>query len=436
MKRTAAPNPWNDMRRYVWSGMVLLAILVVGVGGWAATTEISGAVIAPGVLVVDSNVRKVQHPTGGIVGEIRARDGDLVAAGDVLVRLDETIARANFAIISKGLDELTARKARLEAERDSEAEVRQPPEFAARTNDDGLQAIMSGERKLFELRRSTRLGQKSQLRQRIGQLEEEIGGLEAQVAAKSEESALIGRELASARDLWTKDLMTLARLTALERQAVRLEGERAQLIASTAQSKGKISEIELQIIQIDRDLASEVGSELREIDGKIGDLIERKVAAEDQLKRIDIRAPQTGIVHQSTVHTVGGVVAAGETIMLIVPIADALTVEAKVAPQDIDRVKIGQSALLRFTAFDLATTPELTGHVRRVSADASVDERTGASYFTIRIELASKEVRRLGGVRLVPGMPVETFIQTGDRKVISFLVKPLHDQIARAFRER
>jgi HlyD family secretion protein len=385
---------------------------------------------------VESNVKKVQHSSGGIVAEIHARNGDRVAAGDVLVRLDKTKTRANLAIVSKKLDEFRARKARLEAERASLARIRFPPEFSDRANDADLQAIISGERQLFELRQSARQGQKTQFRERIGQFKEEIAGLEAQVEAKSKEIALIERELAGARELWKKDLMTLAKLTNLERQAARLEGERAKLIARIARLRGKISEIDLQIIQIDRDLASEVGEELREVDAKIGELVERKVAAEDELRCSNIRAPQAGIVHESTTHTQGGVITAGDVIMQIVPTTDVLTVEAKVRPQDIDRVKIGRQALLRFTAFDLATIPELTGRVKWVSADASVDEQTGKSFFKIRIELAGMEVDRLGGARLVPGMPVETFIQTGDRKVISFLVKPLQDQITRAFRER
>ena len=208
------------------------------------------------------------------------------------------------------------------------------------------------------------------------------------------------------------------------------------LIASNAQTRGKISELELQILQIDRDLAGEVSKELREVEAKIDEFLERRVGAEDQLKRIDIRAPQDGIVHQSTAHTVGGYITGGETIMLIVPVADVLVVEVKVAPQDIDQVKLGQKVLVRFSAFNQRTTPELNGSVSRVSADTSVDQRTSAAYYTIRITLSGEEIARLGDVNLVPGMPAEAFIQTANRKVISYLVKPLVDQMTRAFRER
>ena len=424
------------IRRHLWAGLVILVVLCGGVGGWAATTEISGAVIAPGVLVVDSNVKKVQHPTGGVVGEIRARDGDWVTTGDIVVRLDETVTRANLAIVLRGLDELTARKARLEAERDGLEGIAIPDEFMDRLGELQVAAIVAGERKLFDLRQSARLGQKSQLRERVAQLLEEIGGIGAQIRAKAQEIVLIQRELAGARELWEKNLMPITKLTQLEREATRLEGERAQLTATSAQSKGKISELELQIIQVDRDLASEVGKELREVDAKIGEFVERKVAAVDQLKRIDIRAPQDGFVHQSVVHTIGGVINAGEQLMLIVPSADNLIVEAKFAPQDIDQVKIGQRAVVRFTTFNQRTTPELNGVVTRVSADTTVDQRTSAAYYTLRISLSREEIYRLGEVRLVPGMPVESFVQTGDRKVISYLMKPLSDQIMRAFRER
>ncbi len=424
------------IQRHLWAGITLLIVLCGGVGGWAATTEISGAVIAPGVLVVDTNVKKVQHPTGGVVGEIRARDGDRVAIGDIVVRLDETVTRANLAIVLRGLDELVARKARLEAERDGLEGIAFPSEFIERLSEPQVAAIIAGERKLFDLRQSARVGQKSQLRERIAQLREEIGGIGAQIKAKAQEIVLIQRELSGARDLWEKNLMPITKLTQLEREATRLEGERAQLTATSAQSKGKISELELQIIQVDRDLASEVGKELREVDAKIGEFVERKVAAEDQLKRIDIRAPQDGVVHQSVVHTIGGVINAGEQLMLIVPSTDNLIVEAKFAPQDIDQVKIGQRAVLRFSSFNQRTTPELNGVVTRVSADTTVDQRTSAPYYTLRISLSREEIARLGEVTLVPGMPVESFIQTGDRKVISYLMKPLSDQVMRAFRER
>ena len=426
----------RSIRSHLLGGLAVVALLAGGVGGLAATTELSGAVIAPGSLVVDSNVKKVQHPTGGVVGELRARDGDKVKAGDIVVRLDETITQANLAIVVKSLNELQSRLARLEAERDNVDTIVFPAELLARADDPELARSMTGERNLFEFRKSARAGQKAQLRERIAQLKEEIQGLTGQVAAKKRETELIGQELEGVRDLWRKNLVQIQRVTALERDAARLEGERGQLIASTAQAKGKISEIELQILQIDQDLRSEVAKDLREVQGKIAELVERKVAAEDQLKRIDIRSPQDGMVHQSTVHTVGGVISPGEAIMLIVPEADALTVEAKLAPQDIDQVRVGQTAALRFSAFSQRTTPELNGVVSRVSADLTTDQRTGAAYYVVRITLSESELARLEGLRLVPGMPVEAFIRTGERTVLSYVMKPFTDQITRSFRSR
>jgi HlyD family secretion protein len=416
--------------------VLIVLLLVVGVGGWAATVQISGALIAQGSIVVDQNVQKVQHPTGGIVGELRVRDGDRVKAGDILVRLDETVMRANLAIITKGLNELSARKARLEAERDGAETITFPPALLAQVDDADAVSAVSSERKLFQLRRAERLGQKAQLQQRMRQLNEEIGGIEAQQSAKAQEMTLIERELAGVRDLYARNLVQLTRLTQLEREVARLGGERAQLVAGAAQAKGKIAEINLQILQIDQNLSSEVAKELRDIDGKIGEFVERKVTAEDQLRRTDIRAPQAGVVFQSAVHTIGGVITAGDPIMLIVPDADKLQVEAKVNPQDIDQLQIGQRAVLRFSAFNSRTTPEVDGEVTRVSADTSTDQRTGQSYYTIRIALPPETVTQLGDVRLLPGMPVEAFVQTGERTVISYLMKPLHDQFMRAFRER
>jgi len=411
-------------------------VLVIGVGGWAATAVISGAVVASGSIVVDSNVKKVQHLTGGIVGELRVRDGDRVRAGDIVVRLDETVTRANLAIVTKGLDELTARKARLESERDGSDTIIFPAQLLAGAGDPDRAAAMDSERKLFNLRRTARNGQKAQLRERIAQLGEEIAGLTAQQNSKAKEIALIERELAGVRELWKQNLVQLTRLTALEREAARLDGERGQLIAAAAQAKGKIAETTLQILQIDQDIASDVAKELREVDGKIGEFIERKVTAEDQLKRIDIRAPQDGTVFQLAVHTIGGVITAGDPIMLIVPDADNLSVEVKVNPQDIDQLQLNQKAILRFTAFNVRTTPEIEGTVTRISADTSTDQRTGQSYYTVRIAMAADQVERLGDVKLLPGMPVEAFVQTGDRTMFSYLMKPLHDQFVRAFREK
>jgi HlyD family secretion protein len=425
-----------SIRAYVTAGVAVVLALSVGLGGWAATAQISGALIAPGSIVVDSNVKKVQHPTGGVVGAVLARDGDTVKTGDVVVRLDDTVTRASLAIVMKGLNTLWARAARLDAEREGADTVTFPPALRDRVDDPDAKALMESEAKLFEVRRASRLGQKAQLRQRVAQLNEELAGLAAQEAAKTREIALIQKELVGVRELYEKNLVQLSRLTQLERDAARLEGDRGQFIAAAAQTKGKITETELQIIQIDKDLNTEVSKELREVNDKIGEFVERKVTAEDQLRRIDIRAPQDGIVLQSNVHTVGGVISAGDAIMLIVPQTDNLAVEAKVNPQDIDQIQVGQKTLLRLSAFNQRTTPELNGAVTRISPDTTTDQRTGQSYYTIRIGLPPEEIKRLGDVKLIPGMPVEAFVQTGERTMIAYLAKPLTDQLMRAFREK
>src|SRR5712671_2012982 len=421
----------HSIQRYMIVGMVIVGFVTFGIGGWATTSELTGAVIGQGVLVVDSSVKKVQHPTGGVVGELRVREGDKVLAGDILLRLDETQTLANATIVSKSFDELVARQARLEAERDNADQITFPKLLLERTRDPASEAAraIAAERSLFDLRRQARGGQKAQLK-------EEIKGYLGQAEAKQREVDFVHKELEGVRTLFEKRLVPMNRLTALERDTARLEGERSQLSGMTAQAKGKIAEIELQIIQIDQDLRTEVGKDLIETRSKISELAERKTAAVDQLYRIDIRAPQSGRVHQLTVHTVGGVISPGEQIMLIVPDADALAVEVKIAPRDIDQVYVGQAASMRFAAFDQKTTPEIEGEVSLVSADLVQEQRTGMSYYTARVLLNPEEVARLGNAKLLPGMPVDVFIKTPGRTALSYLIKPLRDQAERAFKER
>ena len=435
-KSAAAKTVRDSIKFHLMLGLAIVLVLVVGLGGWASTVLISGALIAPGQIVVESNVKKVQHPTGGVVGEVRARDGDRVKAGDIVVRLDDTVTKANLAIVTKNLDAAQARAARLQAEQRGLDQIEFPQVLLDRAGDPDVKVLLSAETKLFDVRVNGRTGQKAQLRERITQLNEEIAGLSAQEKAKDQEISLVQNELTGVRELYEKRLVQISRLTQLERDSARLNGERAQYIAARAQAKGKITETELQIIQIDKDVVSEVSKDLRETNDKIGELIERKVAAEDQLRRVDIRAPQDGMVLQSTVHTVGGVVTAGDTLMLIVPQTDDLQVEAKVNPVDIDKLQIGQKTLLRLSAFNQRTTPELNGLVSRVSPDVTTDQRTGQSYYTIRVSMPPEEIARLGDVKMIPGMPVEAFVQTGDRTMLSYLMKPLHDQLMRAFREK
>ncbi|ACB28213.1 HlyD family type I secretion periplasmic adaptor subunit [Methylobacterium radiotolerans] len=423
----------RSLRRHV-AGVAAVIVVATGAAAWTAATELSGAIIATGSLVVESNIKKVQHPTGGVVAELPIQEGARVQAGDLLVRLDATTARATYDGVTKSLWEIAARNARLEAERDGRDSLAIAPELEGAGPE--VARIVDGERKLFRFRRDALQGQKAQLRERIGQLNEEIKGLAEQAAAKEQETAIIGREYEGVEDLWKKNLIQLTRLTSLQRDMSRLKGERGVLVANIAQTKGKVSETELQIIQLEQNLRSDVAKELAENRAKAATLTEQRITAFDQLQRIEIRAPQTGYVHELAVHTRGGVISPGEQIMLIVPNADSLVAEVRVAPQDIDRLQTGQAAGLRFPSFDQRTTPELNGRVVRIAADVSEDKRTGSFYYLVRLGVTKEELNRLDGAKLMPGMPVEAFIRTADRTVLSYLTKPLVDQARRAFREK
>jgi HlyD family secretion protein len=426
----------RSIRRNLLGGGTVIALLFGVVGGWAGTVEISGAIVAHGAVVVDTHEKKVQHSTGGIVSTILVRDGAHVEAGDLLVQLSDVFPRANLAFVTKSLDELYARKSRLEAERDGIEQMTLASTLVNRMTDPAVAVLVTSERRLFELRRIAQSGNKARLRERMEQLQKQIEGYSAQEVSKGKEIELINSELDGIRSLVVRKLTPLSKLTSYERDATRIEGERAQLIASIAQARGAIAEVELQILQLDKEFSSETGSELREVDAKIAEFEERKVTAEDQLSRMNIRAPSSGTVQQSTVHTVGGVISAGEPIMLIVPDNDILSVEVKVAPQDIDQLLVGQSTLLRFTAFNQRSTPEVSGAVSMIAADVTRDQRTNESYYVARITPNLENPERVGPVTLVPGMPVEVFIKVGERKVISYLMKPLTDQMMRAFRDQ
>ena len=428
----------RSIRRQSFCGFAVVIVLFGGFGVWATTTSLSGAIIASGQVVVDTNVKKVQHPTGGVVGEIRVRDGDRVEIGDLLVRLDETVTRASLSMVAKQLDQFEARQARLIGERDGVTALKVPASLTQRQGNSDVAEVIAGEQSLFEARRTAIAGQRAQLAERVAQLREEIRGLEAQALAKRKQTALINQELEGVDKLYKQNLVPITRLTSLQREASRLDGEDGQLIAQIAGAKGKIAETELQSIQLVQDMKRDVATELRETQGKIGEFVERKIGAEDQLKRVDIRAPQDGFVHQLAAHTVGGVVNAGEPIMLIVPQADTLVVEARLEPQDIDQVHTGQPVSLRFSAFSQRTTPEIIGTLSRISADLTreAQAQTNVAFYTARITIADDELKKFEGKALVPGMPVEVFIQTGSRTALSYLLKPFEDQVARAFRER
>jgi HlyD family secretion protein len=423
----------------------LRTLLIVGVlgGGWLALVPLAGAVVVPGNLVVQSNVKTIQHPTGGVVAEIKVHDGMHVDAGDLLVQLDATQTQANLQMVNKQLDGLRARIARLVAERDEVDRLEIPPELAARASENNVRSLLTSENSLFKARFTARKSQKDLLQSRVAQLSEEISGLDAQVDSKAKQLDLIAGELTGVQDLYDKRLVPLTRLTTLQREKARIEGERGQLISAIAETKSKIGEAQLQIVRIDQDFRTEVVKELGETQGKEAELVERGVAARDQLDRIELRAPTSGLIHQLSAHTIGGVIRAGDAIMELVPDSDELLVETRLQPNDIDQVRLGQKAFVRFSAFNQRTTPQLIGTVSYVSATTSHEQATqvaqgGAqgSYFTVRVVLAEEERRRLGSLQLVPGMPAEVFLQTGRRTMMSYLLKPITEQMQRAFVER
>lgn len=440
----AGPSQWigtnpidepDGIRANLILGLATTALLVVGGGLWLGLTKIAGAVIAPATVVVESSIKKVQHQTGGTVGGIFAQDGDHVQAGDILVRLDDTVTRSNLQIVSEDLDRANVRLARLEAERRGLPEMQLPPSLRVRMDDPQVAALVSGERAVFESRATALAGQKAQLQSRSKQLERQIDGLKAQQAAMDESLALLTKSRADVEALYAKKLVSKERLSNVQLEETRTRGESGRLLAAIAEVQAKISETDLQVLQLDDQMRSEVTGELRETEAKETELSERKVVAQDELSRTDIRAPQSGTVQESSVHTVGGVIGAGEAIMMIVPDADNLVVDALIPPARIDDIHPGQRVSIRFPAFDVGTTPACEGSVNRVSADLIKDPQRELSYFSARIDVENEAACLTGEKILKPGMPAEVHISTDERNVWSYLLKPFTDQVSRAFRQ-
>ena len=425
----------TSLRRHLIWAFVVIAGLAGGLGTAAALVEISGAVIAPGNIVVETNLKRVQHQEGGIVEAIHVREGQSVESGDLLVQLDGTISKANLTVVTTRLRELQAQEARLMAERDGQETLIVPEALADLRADPAVAAILQGQRSLLDARRASRAGRSAQLNEQIKQFREQITGLTSQRTAKAEEIELVTKELSDLSSLVEKRLIQQSRITALKRDEARLKGEHGGFTSQIAQVEQSISERKIQILQIDEEMRAEVVEQLPEVRGEIAQLIEQRVAALEELRRLEIRAPSAGYVHQLAVHTVGGVVAAGEDLMQIVPHEDVLVVEARVAPNDIDQLGPAQEAVVRFPGLDQRTTPELSARILTVSADLIEDPMDGTRYYEARLALAEEEIAKLGDTRLVPGMPVEAFVQTGDRTILSFLLKPLSDHLAHAFRE-
>lgn len=432
-KRT---DPWSP-KKHILIGVLTLALLVGGVGGWSAFAQLAGAVIASGELRVESNRQVVQHPDGGVVADILIKDGDRVSAGDVLFRLDDTRQRAELGIIDVQLDEARATTARLIAERDGSAEMLFPRELKERAaSDQRLQSVLQGQKKLHAARIRSLDAEKTQLSRQIEQARERIVGASAQIAALETQTALANEERDAQQKLFDKGLATAAPLMALKRDVARLSGEIAALRSSIAEAESEIAAFEVERLQLDGDRREQAIGELRELDAKIAELGQQRIVIADQLTRMDMRAPRSGVVHALAVHARQAVIQPAEALLYLVPEDEALIIDVQVAPTEIDAVYLGQPVDLRFPAANMRTTPSIPGRVETISADRSVNEESGERFFTVEVALADGSLQDVASeFRLLPGMPVEAHIQTESRTPISYLVKPLSDQVARALRE-
>ena len=426
------PSSYDGYLRF---GLATVLLLILVAGGWSAWASISGAVIASGIVTVEGKPKTIQHIDGGIVGEILVRDGDPVEAGEVLIRLDPTAIQASLAIVESKWHEALAMQSRLEAEfRGSDKPV-PPAELFFQLDEPAIADLVVGQRMLFEARFASRQGQIRQLEMRVAQYLEQIESLKSLKRANQKQMELLDQELVSLRHLNAKGHTPASRVRALEQDAARLEGEAAEHSADIAKTKGALAEAQAQIVQVQHDFEEKVATELRGVVATIRELREERVATLDKLKRIEIRSPVDGLVHGLSVHTIGGVITPTEPVMEIVPQDDRLMVEARVEPQHIDQVHVGQITTLRFPAFNQRTTPELAGLVVSVSADRLEDQASGMTYYQAIIEIVGDQLDRTNGLALLPGMPVESFIKTGERTALSYLVKPLSDQLQHAFRE-
>lgn len=403
---------------------------------WGAFATISGAVIAPGFVIVESNVRNVQHQTGGIVAQIAVKDGSQVRAGDLLLRLDETQARAQLQILSTQIDEYLIRQARLDAERTGSNTLLLPEALRARTGEAGLDRIVALERIVLESRQQAFAGQRSQLEERINQTSLEIDGIQEQLAARRQQVELVTRELSDLEPLFERKLVSLQRVSGLRRESSRLQGDVGFLVSEAAKAKAKVAETQLQIIQSEQQRLSDLTQEARDVASKLAEAVEKRIVLEDQLNRMEIRAPSDGTVHQLTVFTIGGVIRPGETMMKIVPTEEELTLEVRIQPRDIDQVRVSQPATIRLAAASQAITQSIEGQLSTISPDIVYEAATQQRYFVGRVRILPGALERTGLPRLQPGMPADVFIRTEDRSPISYLFRPLIDQASRAFRER
>ena len=428
-------KPPANPRPSIFLGLGVILVGFFGFGAWAAVASIASGVVAPGTVTVDSNRKKVQHLEGGVVRDLLVRDGDVVKAGDILIRLDEIRPQATLAILQTRYDSALASQARLLAEQQDLEKILFPEQLLIRSSEAKVAEILAGQTRLFEARRNSLAGETEILENRITQLQNDVRGIEAQQRAKERQISLVKEELESIKGLLDKGYTDRPRYLALQREAARLEGERGELISEIARTNTKIGETQLEIIQLRKSFREQVVTDLRAIGADVADLEERIGAARHTLEHIEVRAPVDGVVVGMEVHTVGGVIRAGDTILEVVPVNDELIIEVRVQPQDIDNITIGMQAGVQFTAFKQRTTPRLQGQVTYLSADRFVDDRTGEAYYSAHIRVSEEEVKRLGDHRLQPGMPAEIMIKTGERTAFQYLLQPFVDSLEKAWRE-
>lgn len=426
---------WNPARPLIM-GFIALAVLVGGVGMWSAVSNIAGAIISSGQIAVEGNRQPVQHVDGGVVGEILVEDGDFVEAGDVVLRFDSMLMTSEMAIIESQLYEIIARKARLVAERDDAEKVVFSPEIVAiATERPEIAELLDGHVRLFEARKATLEEQTTQLRERIRQFENQIIGTTSQIDALASQQSLMEVELTSQRSLLENGLTQQSRVLTLEREAASMKGTLGELEARVAQSRGQISETEIEILRLRSALREEAITTLRDLEYREIELRERRLSMQETLARLEVRAPASGIIYARAVNSPRAVVRPADVLMYVVPQEQPLVISARIETIHVDQVNVGQPATLRLPAFDQRTTPELQGIVTKVSADAFTDEQTGMSYYSAELLPIEGEVEKLGDLVLLPGMPVEAYIQTGNRTPLNYLVKPLADYFNKAFRE-
>lgn len=417
-------------------GFLTAIVLVFGLGAWSVLASLAGAVIAPGKLRVESNRQVVQHLDGGVVRALLVREGDTVAGGQVLMRLDDRQLLAELAIVEGRLFDAMARSARLEAEQlNAAAPVFDPELLALVPVRPEVAGLVEGQRGLFAARAETIARETEQLRERQTQIGDEIAGAEAQRASLATQLGFIEQELADQRSLLVRGLTQATRVLALEREKARLDGSLGQLAAQIAQARGRITEIEIQIVGREATRREEAIAELRELRVAEAELKERRLALRETIDRLEVRAPRSGTVLGLTVFTEGAVIRPAEPVLFVVPSESVLVVDASVEPQHIDQVWAGQPARLRFSAFNARTTPEIGGTLTRVSADALANEQTGQSFYTAEVAISEEGLAALEGLTLVAGMPVEVFLQTGERSPLSYLLQPFTDFLSRAMRE-